>query len=46
MSFSFLDELEAQVEKLEREISKAEAAGKDSGAAPISARNGTAMSYR
>ncbi len=43
ISLSFLDELEAQVEKLEKEISKAEAAGKDSGAAPISARNGTAI---
>ena len=31
MSLSFVDELQAQVEKLEKEILKAEAAGKDSG---------------
>jgi hypothetical protein len=31
MSLSFVDELRAQVEKLEKEIQKAEAAGKDSG---------------
>jgi hypothetical protein len=31
MSLSFLEELRAQVEKLEKEILEAEAAGKDSG---------------
>jgi hypothetical protein len=31
MSHSFVQELQAQVEKLEKEILKAEAAGKDSG---------------
>jgi hypothetical protein len=31
MSLSFVDELQAQVEKLEKEILEAEAAGKDSG---------------
>ncbi len=31
MSLSFVDELQAQVEKLENEILRAEAAGEDSG---------------
>jgi hypothetical protein len=31
MSLSFVDELQAQVERLEKEILEAEAAGKDSG---------------
>ena len=31
MSLSFVDELQAQVERLEKEILKAEATGKDSG---------------
>ena len=31
MSLSFVDELQAQVEKLEKKILEAEAAGKDSG---------------
>jgi len=31
MSLSFIDELQARVEKLEKEIQEAEAAGKDSG---------------
>ena len=31
MSLSFVDDLQAQVEKLEKEILEAEAAGKDSG---------------
>ena len=31
MSLSFVDELQAQIERLEKEILEAEAAGKDSG---------------
>ena len=32
MSLSFVDELQARVERLEKEIQRAEATGKDSGA--------------